>query len=53
MEIEVIAHVTTLPGVGNGSVAEACRAIDTPEWGVDFDNGQLAFKVRKSPKSQV
>ncbi len=47
LEAEAIAQVTTLPGVDSGSVAEACRAIDAPEWGVVFEDGQSAFDVRK------
>lgn len=47
LETEAIAQVTTLPGNDSGSVAEACRAIDAPEWGVVFENGQAAFNVRK------
>ena len=47
LEAEAIAQVTTLPGIDSGSVAEACRAIDAPEWGVVFKDGQSAFDVRK------
>ena len=47
LEAEAISQVTTLPGADSGSVAEACRAIDAPEWGVVFENGHAAFNAQK------
>ena len=46
-DTEAIAQVTTLPGEDSVSVAEACRAINAPEWGVAFENGQSAFDVKR------
>ena len=46
-DTEAIAQVTTLPGEDSVAVAEACRAINAPEWGVAFENGQSAFDVKK------
>ena len=46
-DVEAIAQVTTLPGGDSVSVAESCRAINAPEWGVAFEDGQLAFDVKK------
>ena len=46
-DTEAIAKVTTLPGEDSVPVAEACRAINAPEWGVAFENGQSAFDVKK------
>ena len=46
-DTEAIAQVTTLPGVDSVSVAEACRAINAPEWAVAFENGQSAFDVKR------
>jgi hypothetical protein len=47
LETEAISQVTTLPGADSGSMAEACRAIDAPEWGVVFENGHAAFNAQK------
>lgn len=46
-DVEAISLVTTLPDTDNVAVTEACRAIDAPEWGVAFEDGQSAFDVRK------
>ena len=46
-DTEAIAQVTTLPGEDNVSVAEACRSLNAPEWGVVFENGQSAFDVKR------
>ena len=46
-DTEAIAQVTTLPGEDSVSVAESCRAIDAPEWGVAFEDGQVAFDVKR------
>lgn len=46
-DTEAITQVTTLPGEDSVSIAEACRAIDAPEWGVVFENGQSAFDTKR------
>ena len=46
-DTEAIARVTMLPGEDCVPVAESCRAIDAPEWGMAFEGGQLAFDLKE------
>lgn len=46
-DVEAIVRVTTLPRLDNTPVAEATRAIDAHEWVVAFEDGPLAFDVKK------
>lgn len=45
-DTKAMAQVTSLHGADNVSITEACRAMNTPEWGVAFIDELLVFSIR-------